>query len=231
MRRAIGLLRPGLRDVDYRTIEHAVHFVKDASHSGQIDLAAGLKLELEGERLWLATWEADLPEAGWPQIGPGVQLCLDVPGEIILSGGWRLRTENLPANPGLLEQARSDADPYQAWLDQAKLVLPLTVRARQPGERFRPHGMGGHSMKLSDFMINNNLPRRGRNGWPLIFSGDAVAWVPGYRIKVRISQLKQAPPRWSAYHPSVNHERRGYLCARRSYQGGQKKLLYVSILA
>ena len=66
----------------------------------------------------------------------------------------------------------SNTDPYQAWLDQAELVLPLTVRARQPGERFRPLGMGGHSMKLSDFMINNNLPRRGRAAWPLVVSGE-----------------------------------------------------------
>ena len=85
VRRAIGLLRPGLRDIDYPTIEHAVRFLKDTSRSGQIDLAAGLRLEMEGERLWLATWEADLPGAGWPQVEPGVQLSLDAPGEIHLT--------------------------------------------------------------------------------------------------------------------------------------------------
>ncbi len=182
LRRAIGLLRPGLRDIDFQTIERAIHFLNCVSRSGQTDLAAGLRLELEGERLWLATWEADLPGADWPQIEPGEQLRLEAPGKIVLSGYWRLQAESLPAGPGLFEQVRSNTDPYQAWLDQEQLVLPLWVRARQPGERFRPFGMGGHSMKLSDFMINNNLPRRARPGWPLVVSGEEIVWVPGYRM-------------------------------------------------
>jgi tRNA(Ile)-lysidine synthase len=181
-RHAISLLRPGLRDIDFRTIEHAVHFLKDASDSGQIDLSAGLRLELEGERLWLATWEADLPGVGWPQLEPGMKLQLDAPGEIDLPGGWRLQAETLSVDAKSFELARSNSDPYQAWLDQTKLELPLTVRARQPGERFRPLGMGGHSMKLADFMINHGLPRRGRAGWPLVVSGEEIVWVPGYQM-------------------------------------------------
>jgi tRNA(Ile)-lysidine synthase len=182
LRRAIGLLRPGLRDIEFQTIERAIHFLNTASRSRQTDLAAGLRLELDGERLWLATWEADLPGAGWPQVETGVQLHLDVPGEIILSGDWRLQTESLTASPELFEQACSNSDPYQTWLDQDKLVLPLSVRARQPGERFRPLGMGGHSLKLSDFMINSHLPRRARNHWPLVISGKSIVWIPGYRM-------------------------------------------------
>jgi len=104
------------------------------------------------------------------------------PQKIALPGGWRLRAENLPASPELFEQARSNSDLYQAWLDQEKLALPLSVRARQPGERFYPLGMWGRSMKLADFMINTDLPRRSRNGWPLVISGEQVAWVPGYRM-------------------------------------------------
>jgi tRNA(Ile)-lysidine synthase len=182
IRRAIGLLRPGLRDIDYRMIEHAIHFLKDTSRSGQTDLAAGLRLEMEGERLWLATWEADLPGANWPQVEPGAQLSLNAPGGITLAGSWQLQAESLPANTELIAQARSNPDPYQAWLDQSELVLPIVVRAHRSGERFRPLGMGGHSMKLSDFMINSGLPRRGRAGWPVVVSGDRIAWVPGYRI-------------------------------------------------
>jgi len=182
LRRAIGLLRPGLRDIDFQTVERAIHFLNCPSRSGQTDLAAGLRLELECERLWLATWVANLPGAGWPQVGPGLQLRLAAPGEIALPGGWQLRAESLDADPGLYEQACSNRDPYQAWLDQEKLALPFLVRARQPGERFHPLGMGGHSMKLADFMINTGLPRRSRNGWPLVISGEQVAWVPGYRI-------------------------------------------------
>jgi tRNA(Ile)-lysidine synthase len=182
LRRAIGLLHPGLRDIEFKTIERAIHFLNSVSRSGQTDLAAGLRLEQEGERLWLATWEADLPGMGWPQVKPGVQLRLAVPGEILLSGGWQLQAERLTANPELFEQAQSNTHTYQAWLDQDKLVLPLLVRSRQPGERFQPLGMAVHSLKLSDFMINSHVPRRARNDWPLVISGEGIVWVPGYRI-------------------------------------------------
>jgi tRNA(Ile)-lysidine synthase len=182
VRRAIGLLRPGLRDIDYRTIGRALAFVKDASRSKQADLAAGLRVELEGERLWLVNWEADLPGVGWPQVEPGALLRLDLPGELSLPGGWRLRAESLAANPELFERLHSNTDPFQAWLDQEQLAGLLWVRARRPGERFQPLGMDGHSLKLSDFMINSNLPGRGRAAWPLVVSGDKIAWVPGFRI-------------------------------------------------
>jgi tRNA(Ile)-lysidine synthetase-like protein len=45
------------------------------------------------------------------------------------------------------------------------------VRARRPGDRFEPFGMDGHTMKLSDFFINEKLPQRAREAWPLLCSG------------------------------------------------------------
>jgi tRNA(Ile)-lysidine synthase len=77
VRRAIGQLRPGLRDIDYLTVERAVHFLGTSTRSGKCDLAAGLRFELEGERLWLAAWEIDLPGADFPYITAGEHLFLD----------------------------------------------------------------------------------------------------------------------------------------------------------
>jgi hypothetical protein len=42
--------------------------------------------------------------------------------------------------------------------------------------------MSNGTQKLTDFMIDHKLPRRARHGWPLIFVGDKIAWVPGYRL-------------------------------------------------
>jgi len=55
------------------------------------------------------------------------------------------------------------------------------VRPRKDGDRFQPFGMNGHSQKLSDFMINQKIPRRARKAWPLVCSGEVIVWVPGYR--------------------------------------------------
>ena len=67
------------------------------------------------------------------------------------------------------------------WLDLAGIQLPLIVRARREGDRFRPFGMQGHSQKLSDLMINEKIPRRARKGWPVVSSGDEILWVVGFR--------------------------------------------------
>jgi tRNA(Ile)-lysidine synthase len=182
IRRAIAHLRPGLRDIDHETVERALNFLSKPTTSGRMDLAAGLRLEREGPRLWIATWEADLPGADWPQLAAGQILKLAIPGEVPLSGRWSLRAEILPADEVNLALVRSNTDPYQAWMDLENITQPLVARPRRPGERFRPLGMGGHSMKLSDFMVNVGLPRRARPQWPLVATNDAVAWVPGYRI-------------------------------------------------
>ena len=35
--------------------------------------------------------------------------------------------------------------------------------------------------KISDFMVNEKMPQRAREHWPLLSSGDTIVWVPGYR--------------------------------------------------
>jgi tRNA(Ile)-lysidine synthase len=182
VRRAIAQLRPGLRDIDHLAVERTLEFLAMPTRSGQMDLAARLRLEMTGERLWIANWQADLPGADRPQLATGEVLELTVPGTVLLSDGWSLRAEILPADETCRAQAQSNANPYQAWLDLERLAQPLKVRARRPGERFRPLGMAGHSLKLSDFMVNVGLPKQARPGWPLVVAGGEIAWVAGYRI-------------------------------------------------
>jgi tRNA(Ile)-lysidine synthase len=182
VRLAIARLRPGLRDIDYAAVARALAFVAAPSASGQTDLIAGLRLLVEDQRLWLASWEADLPQVDWPQLPLGAELSLAVPGRLDLRGGWMLRSEPVPDVEKGRAQALDNDDPFQAWLDLDQLELPLTVRARLPGDRLSPLGMGGQSMKLAEFMVNRKLPRRAREHWPLVLAGDEIAWVPGMQI-------------------------------------------------
>jgi tRNA(Ile)-lysidine synthase len=63
----------------------------------------------------------------------------------------------------------------------------LIVRGRKTGERFQPVGLYGQSMKVSDLMINLKIPKRARNTWPLICSGEDIIWVPGYRVSNQVA--------------------------------------------
>jgi tRNA(Ile)-lysidine synthase len=181
-RRAIAALQPGIRDIHFEAIERALQYLNDPARPDQIDLIGHLRLVSEPGRLWIAAWDAELPSDEWPQLKDKESLRLQLPGTLELPGGWQLRISSPSDARAALREAEANADPYRAWLavdpPQARLIL----RPSRPGERFRPMGMVEGSMKLSDFMINQKVPRRARPGWPLVDVGGEVAWVPGYRV-------------------------------------------------
>ena len=180
IRRAIDSLRPGLRDIGFNTIEQVRKYFQDSQPPAEIDLIAGLKLLSEPGRIWLADWEALLPSSEWPQILE--EVLLPVPGAINLPDCWRLTLEKVTSDNNIRNQAQHNPDPYQAWIDAKDIQEPLIVRPRREGDRFQPFGMDGHSIKISDFMINKKMPRRARHGWPLVCCAEHIVWVPGYRL-------------------------------------------------
>lgn len=182
LRRAIAALVPGLRDIDFETSFRALAFLQQPTRSGQMDLAAGLRIFQQGELLWLARWgtEPTVTEE-WPQLPAGADFALTPPADLLLAGGWHLQAVLLPCTAEALAQAAANPDPYQAWLDAEALAFPLTLRTPRPGDRFQPLGMEGHSLKLSDFWINARLPQHARGGWPLLEAGGQIAWIPGFR--------------------------------------------------
>ena len=181
-RRAIGDLRPGLRDIGFDAIERALEFLAASEKPGQIDLVSNLRLVYEPGRLWLIEWAVDLPTDEWPQIPQGTEIQIDRSGEIELLGGWQLLVESVLVTEEMWQPALTNPDPYQAWLAVDVEKESIYLRTAQSGDRIQPMGMPGGSQKLSDFMIAHKLPRRARPGWPLVCVGEAVAWVPGYRI-------------------------------------------------
>jgi tRNA(Ile)-lysidine synthase len=147
-----------------------------------MDLANGLRIELAGNQIWLADWEVVLPIESWPHMDADTPLSLPISGMLSLSSNCSLMAQDSDLTSELVIEIRENSDPWQAWLDFDRLGQPLEVRVRQPGDRFQPLGMGGHSLKLSDYMINQRIPRRARPHWPLLISAGAVAWVPGCTI-------------------------------------------------
>ncbi len=179
IRQAIASLRPALRDIDFLAVQHAVDFIERPSATSQRDLVSGLRLSIEGQRLFLAEWSAAVVDGDWPQLAPGTEMPLPAPGRVELLNGFVLQVE-APETISQDNFSPAAEDPFQVWLDADQLSFPLAARTRQAGDRFLPLGMGGHSLKLSDFWINRQLSRRARPGWPLVCSGSQIAWIPGF---------------------------------------------------
>ena len=180
IRRALERIHPAVRDVSFAILERAVAFIADPNRSLQTDLVGGVRLFREAGQLYVVTREAELPFDAWPQIKTA-SLPVPLPGQLEISGGWQLESEAQEITTLAWEQARQNEDPFQVWLDAERLTGTLELRSRQPGDRFRPLGMEGHSLKLSDFFVNVKLPCRARRNWPLLCMGEDIVWVPGYR--------------------------------------------------
>ena len=106
---------------------------------------------------------------------------LSIPGEVTLDKqGWAVSAEpaeaaDWPAGPRL---ARAAAVTVAA----GALSMPLAVRSRRPGDRFRPLGME-HRKKLQDFLVDRKIPKEMRDTLPLVVDADdRIVWVVGESV-------------------------------------------------
>ncbi len=83
-----------------------------------------------------------------------------------------------------LNSLEIDPDPGMAFLDLDKLQFPLIVRKWKAGEYFQPLGMKGFK-KISDFFIDQKLSIPEKEETWIIYSGNKVVWIAGYRIDNR----------------------------------------------
>ncbi len=147
-----------------------------ADTGAKLNLPKGVHATLGYENLYLSRNPAPpsflrrqesilLPDA--PQL-------IAIPGQTLIPG-WRITAvidETVPTVP--------DPDPCSALFDMDQLSGPLTVRRRQPGDRFTPLGMSG-SKKLQDFLTDAKVPRHLRDSIPIVLSGDQIIWLVGHR--------------------------------------------------
>ncbi len=72
------------------------------------------------------------------------------------------------------------SDRSVATVDASTLRFPLLWRKWKPGDRFVPFGMT-KTKKLSDFLVDEQVPLVEKDRVTVICSGDEVVWVAGYR--------------------------------------------------
>jgi len=119
---------------------------------------------------------------------------LSIPGEVQL--GSRAVGAERVAGPG-----GPDGRPSQ-WKGRGSevgvaadtLAMPLAVRSRRPGDRFRPLGAPGRR-KLQDFLVDRKVKRTERDTVPLVVDGrDRIVWVVGQSVAedFRVTDSSQA---------------------------------------
>ncbi len=180
VKQAMQILRPGV-DISFSVLERATNMINNSAHSARVDLKGGLRMFRELGQDYICTLDAELPFNLWPQMMEVKQTPVAVPGQVALAGGWKLNCERWRIPALAKEQAQRNEDQFQVWLDAENLPESFELRTRRQGDHFSPLGMDGHSQKLSDFFVNEKMPQRAREHWPLLCAGDEILWVPGYR--------------------------------------------------
>jgi tRNA(Ile)-lysidine synthase len=183
LREAIHRLRRSLRNINFLHVENALLVARDGTTGDQSTLPQGLALTLGYDRFTIADADTTQPLPDWPLLPPScTPLPVHIPGDTLLPGSnWTLRAEVLD-RAHLPVGWEANADPWRAFLDGQAVGETLSLRTRRPGDRFRPLGMGGHTVKLSDFLTNQKVPRDLRDRLPLLEGEGGIAWVCGQRV-------------------------------------------------
>src|SRR6266705_4945489 len=157
LHRVIEALATSPEAMGFRHIESLRQFIVSEKHGRRCSLPGEIGAERRAETILL--WNASKTPA------LSYVLELPVPGKVdIVPLNIRL-TANLMPKPCHLGRM----SPQLALLDLDRIVCPLQVRFRQPGDRFYPLGAPG-SKKLQDFFVDTRIPRGERPYVPVVVS-------------------------------------------------------------
>jgi tRNA(Ile)-lysidine synthase len=163
-------LAGGLRDISYDDVEALLALGEDR----ELVVRRGLVLRREAGRVGLQkpTRAARPFESPWDGLG-----------ELVISEAGLVLKGSTTAGGPPRRPVRND-DRFRADLDADKLVFPLTVRGRKPGDLYRPLGAPGRK-KLKEILRAKGVPRAGRDRLPVILSRGEIVWVPGLPVGER----------------------------------------------
>ncbi len=181
LRQATYRLRQSLRDVTFVHVENAREIALEGETGQQATLPMGLAVTVGYETITVGDADRPAPLPDQPLLWTDEPLPVPVPGSAPLpETDWMLEAQLLSC----WKRARMVAPdhPWTAYVDADTLTGPVLLRSRRPGDRFRPYGMGGHSVKVSELMINLKIPAAWRARMPLLVIGNEIAWVCGYRM-------------------------------------------------
>lgn len=179
LREALVRLSPDIRDIEYGLTARMSDFVSNPSRSGEMCLVENIWIQHTTDRLTIWKGKPGLLTFV-PQLEEGQIFRLDVPGQLACQD-WTLdiREDEIDTARNAIQKGGLSE---RVWLDYDKLEFPLEIRGARIGERIQPFGLAGKSQKLSDYFINQKIPRQARRNWPLVFSGQNLVWVIGYGI-------------------------------------------------
>jgi tRNA(Ile)-lysidine synthase len=144
-----------------------------AGREAKLSVGVAGFLIVDGTELRLQAAETQVPR--WSGAA------LEVPGEIILPDGAKLRAAHVQLDPELRRRICAGAfgDARTVFFAAMETFARLSIRSWQPGDRYVPLG-AAQSSKLQDQFVNRRVPRQLRQRLPVVCAADGtIVWVPG----------------------------------------------------
>ena len=171
--------------IGFDHIERLLRFAREGAPGSALSLP-GQQAVHRGSRMVLGPEPPRDRSAGQPN---SFRFPLSIPGEVTLGDqGWAISAERAERLDWPLDFARDrpggpgpgGAADVAVALESSS--LPLAIRSRRPGDRFRPLGLG-HGKKLQDFLVDRKVPRETRDSLPLVVDrDDRIVWVVGESV-------------------------------------------------
>lgn len=116
---------------------------------------------------------------------------LNIPGRTEF-GDWLIEAGLLDARKCDLEKFKASKSAFVEWFDFDELSLPLQIRRRRLGDRFRPLGLGAEK-KIGKFLTSARVGPDSRRRLIIIADAEKIIWLapirPGEKTKIT-SQTK-----------------------------------------
>jgi tRNA(Ile)-lysidine synthase len=104
---------------------------------------------------------------------------LSVPGKTSF-GDWQIETEILSMKDCDAENIKNNKDKFVEWFDYDQIELPLTVRPRRQGDKFKPFGQAGFK-KVGKFLTSEKIDLNSRKQTFLICDSKKILWLAPIR--------------------------------------------------
>jgi len=179
LRKLIKILNPQIREISQNLIDKARLYLKEPQNKRSVLLKKDVYLLIEGGKGILATHPNVVWSNEWPFFDVEKHIIVKN-GFLQLSDQWQLEVE-VSTLEIVGESYQNNPNPFCAYLDVSHSEDQIKIRRWKPGDAYQPLGMGGRSMKLSDFWINQKIPPRAKEKWPLVEIENQIAWIPGFQ--------------------------------------------------
>ena len=180
----------GSRSIHFDHVDRLLALVTDSaagqgraiSLPGQVAVRAGDEIVLRGDTEFRRRRGAASAQPRGDGRENSFALSLSIPGEVRVGSqavqAERLAGPSLPNGRPRIWEGRG----VEVGVAADRLTLPLGIRSRRPGDRFRPLGAPGRR-KLQDFLVDRKVKREDRDTVPLVVDGhDRIVWVVGQSV-------------------------------------------------